>query len=120
MEGPSEVGTRGRRSGAEIEQRVEAYQRSGLTRKAFCAQHKLSVGTLDKYRQRRNGTTPAREANTIVPVELVRGNSRTTPVAGSAAIATLYVELANSRRIAVSSGFDTTTLIRLVSALEEA
>jgi hypothetical protein len=114
------VSIRRRRSRSEIEQLVKAYGQSSLTRQAFCAQHSLSVGTLDRYRKRcRRMEGPQPELSRIVPVELV---SRHSPTMSTAALGggALYLELAKGRRIAVSCGFDATTLLRLVTTLEEA
>jgi hypothetical protein len=113
------VSIRRRRNRGEIEQLVKAYEQSGLTRHAFCVQHGLSVATLDKYRQRSRRMERQTDLNRIVPVELVRSHSlnSSATVSGDGA---LYLELARGRRIAVNCGFDATTLLRLVTTLEEA
>jgi hypothetical protein len=43
---------RRRRSRVEAERLVLEFERSGLTRRAFCVHHGLSVAALDKYRKR--------------------------------------------------------------------
>ena len=43
---------RHRRSRVEAERLVWEFERSGLTRQAFCMQHGFSVASLDKYRRR--------------------------------------------------------------------
>lgn len=120
MSEESGVLLRRRRSRGEIEQLVKAYEQSGLKRQAFCAQHSLSVATLDKYRQRcRRMEGPKRELRRIIPVELVSSHSPMMPTTAPGGGA-LYVELAKGRRIAVGCGFDATTLMRLVTVLEGA
>ena len=53
------VVVRRRRSRVEAEQLVVELEQSGLTRQAVCAQHGLSVGTLDRYREHRRPEVPA-------------------------------------------------------------
>jgi hypothetical protein len=113
----SETGTREfvrrRRSRAEAEELVREFEVSGLTRQAFCAERRLSVAALDKYR-RQHGHSTARGAGRLVAVEVIAGVP--TSKIGSA----LWVELANGRRIEVGSRFDAATLKRLLSVLEQA
>lgn len=113
---------RRRRSRVEAERLVLEFERSGLTRQVFCAQHGLSVAALDKYRKRCRtwAHQPAQlhsATNRILPVELVSG---ILPAQASAmeSCRALRVELANGRRIEVGHGFDAPTLERLVVALE--
>src|SRR5258705_410184 len=42
-----------RRSRAEVEQLVDAFESSGLRRGEFCQKHDVAVGTLDFWRKRR-------------------------------------------------------------------
>src|SRR5258707_14023281 len=42
-----------RRSRAEVEQLVDAFESSGLRRREFCQKHDVAVGTLDFWRKRR-------------------------------------------------------------------
>jgi|SRR5208283_5823219 len=42
-----------RRSRAEAEQLLDAFESSGLRRREFCQQHGVAVGTLDVWRKRR-------------------------------------------------------------------
>src|SRR5271165_637217 len=42
-----------RRSRAETEQLLDAFESSGLRRREFCQQHGVAVGTLDAWRKRR-------------------------------------------------------------------
>ncbi len=95
---------------------VAEYEQSGMSRKAFCERHGLSVGTLDNYRNRRGNSVPT-AAGRILPVEFTSG----MPPASSPATEDrgwLWVGLANGRRIEIGSGFDATTLERLMTVLE--
>ena len=104
------------------------YEQSGLTRRVFCRQHGLSLATLDNYRrQRACGPGQAQDAAcaptsasavTFIPVELVERSSPHRPMADDGA--RLHIELAGGRRIAVTAGFDTVTLTRLIAVLGQA
>ena len=91
------------RSRAEAERLVSEFEQSGLRRQAFCAQHGLSVGTLDNYRKHRrpldgqfSAQGPA-TAKRFLPVELV---SRVAPAQAAAVESQgrLWLELGNGRR----------------------
>ena len=109
-----------RRSRAEAEQLVDAFEVSGLRRREFCFQHGVVVGTLDFWRKRRReeqgpvASNPARTQNEaearLVAVEL----------AGTANSGRLAVVLGPGRRVEVSEGFDAATLERLLAVLEQA
>lgn len=92
-------------------QLVEEFKQSGLTRRAFCAQHGLTLSNLNNYIRRR-GRSGSVSQGGIIPVEIV---DRTSALGSRGA---LWVELGNGRRIEVGSGFEAATLERLVSALE--
>jgi hypothetical protein len=123
MNDPSGVAVRRRRSRIEADRLVLEFERSGLTRQAFCADHGLSAAALDKYRRRGalelRPAQPHSAGNRILPVEFVSGLS---PAQASAVESrrALWVELANGRRIEVADGFDGSTLERLVAVLERA
>ena len=77
---------RRRRIGAEAGRLAFELEHSGLRRRSFCAQHGLSVATLDNYRKRRHPLEHRRPqsqtaSSRIVPVELV--NSIVPTVFGS-------------------------------------
>jgi hypothetical protein len=105
-EGIVVVGRR-QRSRVEAERLVLEFERSGLSRRAFCAQHGLSVPSLDQYRKRcRAAGTSSKSAhaaaaqaaaNRILPMEFVDAGA--LPVESLRA---LRVELANGRRIEVA------------------
>src|SRR5271156_4933672 len=92
---------RRRRSRVEAARLVGEFEQSGLTRQAFCAQHGLSVGTLDRYREHRRPEAPAATSR-ILPVEFV-GSVAPTPSA-EMGHGGLWVELRNGRRIVVAHG----------------
>lgn len=118
------VGRR-RRGRVEAERLVLEFERSGLSRRAFCAQHGLSVPSLEQYRKRfrgaespsarARGTVSRALASRILPVEFVDAE-----VSAGESSRPLWVELANGRRIEVAPGFDASTLERLVVVLEKA
>jgi transposase-like protein len=115
---------RRRRSREESERLVLEYERSGMTRVAFCRQHGLPAATLDKYRKRfgrgkfaaGDAVRQRRSSVALVAVDLV---DRVPVAPGSAGAATLFVELAGGRRIGVVSGFDAATLRQLIGVLEQ-
>src|ERR1700686_1911968 len=111
------IAVRRRRSRVEAERLVLEFEQSGLTRQAFCAQHGLSVGTLDRYREHRRPVAPA-AASRMLPVEIVA--SVVPAPSAEMSREALWVELGNGRRIAVAQGFDAPTLERLVAVLEQA
>jgi len=120
--------TRRRRSREEADRLVMEFEQSGLTRRIFCRQHGLCVATLGNYRrQRAYGPGQAQDAApaptscpafTFVPVELVERSSPHRQTADD--VASLHIELAGKRRIAVTAGFDAATLTRLIAVLEQA
>jgi hypothetical protein len=103
---------RRRRSRVEAARLVVEFEQSGLTRQAFCAQHGLSVGTLDRYREHRRPEAAAATSR-ILPVEFV-SSAAPAPLAEVSRGA-----LWNGRRIAVAQGFDAPTLERLVAVLDQ-
>ena len=105
-----------RRSRSEAEQLVTEYESGGLTRASFCAGRGLSVGTLDYYRKCQRDRKQDR-AGRIVPVQLLSGVRPASRYENGIA---LWVELTSGCRIAVGSGFDASTLKRLVAVLGEA
>jgi len=117
-----------RRSREEADRLVMEYEQSGLTRRIFCRQHELSLATLDNYRRQRACSSdhaqyaapaPASApAATFVPVELVERSLPHRQTADDGA--SLHIELAGGRRIAVTTGFDAATLTRLIAVLEQA
>ena len=111
------------RSRAEAAQLAAEFEASGLTRRAFCEKHNLTVSTLDSYRKRPGpqvGELPAGGGEAggksrWVAVEL--GGHR--PMARNGADSGLALALPGGRRIEIGRGFDAGTLRQLVRALEQ-
>jgi transposase-like protein len=110
-----------RRSRAEAEQLVDAFEVSGLRRREFCLKHGVVVGTLDFWRKRGReeqgpiASNPARTQNKAARARLVE-----VELAGTASSSRLAVVLSRGRRVEVSAGFDAATLERLLAVLEQA
>src|SRR5271155_839070 len=96
-----------RRSRSEADRLVLEFERSGMTRTAFCRTHGVSAHTLDYYRRLRRGKVDATAR--LLPVDLVAGPSHQ---------ARLRVELRNGRQIVVEEGFSAALLKSVVAALE--
>ena len=113
----SEAGeVRRRRSRAEAEALVAEFEASGLRREAFCHQRGLSVGTLDKYRQRVRKGLPS-SGGPLLPVEVVWSTAQNTNK-DTGHDSVLVVELRGGRRVEVRRGFDAGTLERLLTVLD--
>ena len=103
-----------RRSRAEAEQLVAAYEASGLSCIDFCRQQELSLATLARYRKRQRQTQgEAATGNRWLAVEVSGGATVGSGTANSLAIA-----LPGGRRIEVGRGFDAQTLVQLLGVLE--
>jgi len=116
-----------RRSRAEVEQLVDAFESSGLRRREFCQKHDVVVGTLDFWRKRRRQkrgevASHQREARRVHVGAEVATSGRVVAVelAGTGASGRLAVVLPRGRRVEVSEGFDAATLERLLAVLEQA
>jgi hypothetical protein len=104
---------------------VSSYPQSGLSRSQFCRQHGLSLSTLNRYCQHarhRDGLPSASMSRSLSAAELplARVEFVEKSTTHTKQHAPLLIELAGGRRIAVSSGFDATTLTRLIAVLEQA
>jgi hypothetical protein len=88
------IAVRRHRSRVEAERLVVEFEQSGLTRQAFCAQHGLSVGTLDRYREHRRPEAPA-VASRILPVGVV--SSGAAAPLSEVSRGGLWVELTNDK-----------------------
>jgi hypothetical protein len=114
-----------RRSRAEAEQLLDAFESSGLRRREFCQRHGVTVGTLDVWRKRRRrerGTYAGKRlgAGKVHVGAEVRSESRLVAVeiAGMPASGRLAVVLPRGRRVEVFEGFDAATLERLLGVLD--
>jgi len=106
------VTRRQRRTSVQIEQMVCQFRDSGLTGRQFCLREGLSPSMLYRHlRRAASGESGGRDG--LVEVELA--SRKPGLEAGGCGLA---VVLTGGRRIAVSAGFDTVTLQRLVQALE--
>ena len=92
---------------------VREFRDSGLNGRQFCRHQGLSPSTLYRYLRRTAGGGGSERGVGLVAVELASRKP-----GGEAGGCGLAVVLAGGRRIAVSAGFDTVTLQRLVQALE--
>ncbi len=106
------LSARRRRSRAEVERLVAAYETSGLSQAEFCRQHALSLSTLSRYLQRRREAAAA--GVNLLAVEL-RG---APAIAAQRDDSGLAIALAGGRRIEVARGFDAGTLVQLLGVLE--
>jgi|GEM_PF-1773902 len=93
-----------KRSGEERRRIVEEYERSGLTRREYCAQAGIPVTTLDLWRRGR------REGGRLVRVKVVAGE----------ATGGFLLHLANGRRIESKWSFGEAELMRLIRVAESA
>jgi len=105
---------RRRRSRAETEQVVSAYESSGLSRVEYCQQQGLSLATLARYRKQQRQQGEAATGNRWLAVEV----SGVRAGVGSETASGLAVALACGRRIEVGRGFDAPTLVQLPGVLE--
>ena len=103
---------------AEVQGLVGEFEASGLRRAVFCQQRGLSIGTLDKYRQRVHGGRQS-GGMPFVPVEVIPSMAHDV---NSVAVrdGVFVVELGCGRRIEVCRGFDAETLGRLLTVLDRA
>ena len=104
---------------------MSSYPQSGLSRSQFCHQHGLSLSTLARYCQhaRHHNSLPSGSMSrslSAVELPLAQVEFVEKPTTHTERHDRLLVELAGGRRIAVSSGFDTATLTRLIAVLEQA
>ena len=109
---------RGRRSRVEVEALVAAYEGSGLTRKAFCAERGLSAATLDVYRKRSPQSVPSSRllAVDVAPSPAGMLGSAQPPTHAW----TFAVVLGNGRRIEVCGALDAPLLSELIGIVERA
>jgi hypothetical protein len=103
---------RQRRTSVQIKQMVREFRDSGLTGRQFCLREGLSPSILYRYLRR---TTSGKSGGRDGLVEVELASCKPGMEGGGCDLA---VVLAGGRRIAVSAGFDTVTLQRLVQALE--
>jgi hypothetical protein len=100
------------RSREAADELVREFESSGLSRKHFCEQRGLSLGTLDLYRKRRRlAEGGAEPSGALVQVKVSAEQGR----AGSG----LQLVLSGGLRVEVEENFDPATLKRLLSVIEQ-
>lgn len=89
--------------------RIEAWQQSGLSRRAFCEQQHLKLGTFQRWRGvfAKDNTRSSTGAVSFLPV-----NVTTAPVASLALV------VSDQLRLEIPAGFDPETLQQVVQALQ--
>jgi hypothetical protein len=105
----SSITVSGRHSREEAERLLVEFERSGMTRQAFCRERSIALHTLDFYRHKHKNRAKSNVAR-LLPVEIVG------PLPPQSYC--LPVELAKGPRIAVEEGFDAILLKQLIKALE--
>ena len=86
--------------------RRQEFRRSGLTRRAFCARHRLKISTLDYWFSRIRG------------MESAQGLVEVKPQGITAVRSCLEVVVAEKYRIEIRHGFDAQLFAELIKALE--
>ena len=103
----SRTGVRRYRSRMEAAELAAEFRASGLTRREFSRQHRVSLNTLNRYLSRYSGDVA--DKPNLLRVELAEPACRESGVA---------VLLACGRRVELAKGFDASTLAAAVSVLE--
>jgi len=93
----------GMRSKEEGRRLVERFAKSGMTRREYCAKHRIGMSTLDYWRRARRKQKP-----TLLPVALEEAQPQTGFV----------LVLANNRRIESTWTFSEADLRRLIRVAE--
>jgi hypothetical protein len=104
------TGNRQRRTRAQWQALVAAYEASGESQRAFCAEHGVALSTLRHWKDRQAGTAwkAAPAVARLVAIEMIE-----EPAAGSGVV----VVAGNGVRIEVAAGFDGATLKRVLATL---
>jgi len=102
------------RSAEETARLVAEWNRSEMTRRAYCEHHGLPVTTFDYYR-RRAREQQRRKPVRLVPVSIVSPKAKTEPEAGR-----FTLVLVNGRRIEGGWGVAEADLARLLRVAERA
>jgi len=107
------------RSRAQWRQLVEGWPRSGLTQRAYCERHGMSLASLRRWREifrseREGAGAPSGKRLRLVPVRLL--DDEPCPVQGKG----LTLVLSDGVRLEVTPGFDEATLRRVLGVLRAA
>jgi transposase-like protein len=109
---PSTKGRRVQRRGvAERRQLLDLYERSGLSQKAFCLRHDVTLSTLQYWRRR------ARDADQELRPSFVEVPQVTRTVRALSGEAAVIIELPGGTRLEVHAGTDARWLSGLVRAM---
>jgi transposase-like protein len=106
---------RQRRSREQWRRLVAGWVRSGLTRQAYCDQHGISLGSLDRWRavfREEDASGAPAEPVRLVPVEVIDAGGEETKG--------LALVLVDGRRIEIGADFDAAALRRLLGVLGKA
>lgn len=101
-------------------QRLDRWQRSGLSIRAFCQRHHLSEPSFYAWRrtlQLREATLPATAPVTFLPLHVSPDQGHDAPTPRKTA--SLELLLANGRCLRIPPDFDAEQLRRLVRLLED-
>jgi hypothetical protein len=97
-------------------QSIGRWQKSGLTIRAFCRQHRLAEANFHAWRR-----TIANRDGEVMPFAAVHVLAdESCGLTGQAANSALELILSNRRVLRIGAGFDAATLQRLLPLLEEA
>jgi hypothetical protein len=92
---------------------LDEFQQSGLKQAEFCRRRGLSLHTFRKYLYGSRPVAPPARAVEFLPVTTPVQQTRHEPAADL-----IVLILAEGRRVAVSPGFDSQTLRRLLETVE--
>ena len=101
---------RRRRSHDEISEILEELRASGLSQRAFCQTHKLSVSTLGSWIKKYRGSHPGMSEGNLIPVRITTATTKKS--------LPIEVVLANDRVVRVFGDFDPRVLSKLLSVAE--
>lgn len=95
----------------------EAWAASGVSQRAYCARHGLSLAAFGYWRNRIR-EAPATPAPTFVPV-VIEPPAVPAPVPPSSVTAGVEIRLRGGRVIAIGPEFDGAVLARVIRVLEQ-
>ena len=119
MESPQRKVKRLRRSRAEINRLLEAFERSGTTQQAFCREHGLSVATFSYWRRKATSARAADDAASAVPAAGPDALLRPVRVSEAAAAQGVVVRLADATEVFFPAGVAPTDIAAVVGALQQ-
>lgn len=120
MESPQRKVKRVRRSRAEINRLLEAFERSGTTQQAFCREHGLSVATFSYWRRKATSArATAGGTASAVPAAGPDALLRPVRVSEAAAAQGVVVRLADATEVFFPAGVAPTDIAAVVGALQQ-